>query len=143
MVQIMINAEIETFFVNTYIQKQYRERIIFELKDTSSKTHKRSCNAFKKFSHLTADYVIPRLVAISNNKMTERDILSFVKNMIDDRTCYYMDAWNGEELSIDKAVEKSFNDLGASIIVYKDRFAIIKEESEIGAPLKYILINQR
>lgn len=139
----MINIEIETFFVNTYIQKQYRERLIFELKDTSSKTQKRSCNAFKKFSHLTADYVIPRLVAISNNKMTERDILSFVKNMIDDRTCYYMDAWNGEELSIDKAVEKSFNDLGASIIVYKDRFAIIKEESDIGAPLKYILINQR
>ena len=139
----MINVEIETFFVNNYIQKQYRERLLFELKDTSSKTHKRSCNAFKKFSHLTVDYVIPRLVAISNNKMTEQDVLSFVKNMIDDRTCYYMNAWNGEELSIDKAIEKSFNDLGASIIVYKDRFAIIKEESEIGAPQKYILVNQR
>ncbi len=139
----MINVEIETFFVNTYIQKQYRERLLFELKDTSSKTHKRSCNAFKKFSHLTVDYVIPRLVAISNNKMTEQDVLSFVKNMIDDRTCYYMNAWNGEELSIDKAIEKSFNDLGSSIIVYKDRFAIIKEESEIGAPQKYILVNQR
>ena len=75
--------------------------------------------------------------------MTEQDVLSFVKNMIDDRTCYYMNAWNGEELSIDKAIEKSFNDLGASIIVYKDRFAIIKEESEIGAPQKYILVNQR
>ena len=66
-----MNEQIEAFFVNTYIQKQYRERLIFELKDTSSKTYRRSCNAFKKFSHLTVDYVIPRLVVISDNKMTE------------------------------------------------------------------------
>ena len=138
----MINEQIEKLFVNTYIQKQYRERLIFELKDTASKTRRRSCNAFKKFSHLTVDYVIPRLVAISNNKLTEQDVLSFVKNMVDDKTCYYMDAWEGEEMSIDKAIERAFNDLGASIIVYKDRFAIIKEETEIGAPYKYILVNK-
>ena len=138
----MINEQIETLFVNTYIQKQYRERLIFELKDTSSKTRRRSCNAFKKFSHLTVDYVIPRLIAISDNKLTEQDVLSFVKNMVDNKTCYYMDAWDGEEMPIDKAIEKAFNDLGASIIVYKKRFAIIKEETEIGAPIKYILVNK-
>lgn len=138
----MINEQIETLFVNTYIQKQYRERLIFELKDTTSKAHRRSCNAFKKFSHLTADYVIPRLVAISDNKLTEQDALSFVKNMVDDKTCYYMNALEGEEMPIDKAIEQAFNDLSASIIVYKDRFAIIKEETEIGAPVKYILVNK-
>ena len=138
----MINAEIETYFVNTYIQKQYRERLIFELKDTSSKTRRRSCNAFKKFSHLTADYVIPRLVAVSDNKMTEQDVLVFVKNMVDDKNCYYMTDSEGEEMPINEAIEKAFNYLGASIIVYKDRFAIIKEETEIGAPYKYILVNK-
>ena len=138
----MINEQIETLFVNTYIQKQYRERLIFELKDTSSKTRRRSCNAFKKFSHLTVDYVIPRLVALSDNKLTEQDVLSFVRNMVDDNTCYYMDAWEGEGMPINKAIERAFNDLGASIIVYKDRFAIIKEETEIGAPFKYILVNK-
>lgn len=138
----MINFEIETFFVNTYIQKQYRERLILELKDTSSKTQKRSCKAFKKFSHQTEEYVIPSLVAKSGDKLTEQDILSFVKNMVDDKTCYYMDAWKGEEMPIDEAIEKAFNDYGASIIVYKERFAVIKEETEIGAPLKYILVNK-
>ncbi|MDE7454265.1 MAG: hypothetical protein K2M64_00350 [Clostridia bacterium] len=138
----MINAEIETLFVNTYIQKQYRERLIFELKDTSSKTHKRSRNAFRKFSHLTQDYIIPRLVAVSSEKLTEQDALSFVKNMVDDKTCYFMNAYEGDEMSIDKAIERAFNDLGASIIIYKQRFAIIKEETEIGAPLKYILVNK-
>ena len=137
-----MNEQIETLFVNTYIQKQYRERLIFELKDTSSKTRRRYCNAFKKFSHSTADYVIPRLVAISDNKLTEHDVLSFVKNMIDEKTCYYMTDWEGEEMPINEAIEKAFNYLGASIIVYKDRFAIIKEETEIGAPYKYILVNK-
>ena len=137
-----MNEQIEAFFVNTYIQKQYRERLIFELKDTSSKTHRRSCNAFKKFSHLTVDYVIPRLVVISDNKMTEQDVLSFVENMVDEKNCYYMDDCGGEEMSINEAIEKAFNYLGASIIVYKDRFAIVKEETEIGAPYKYILVNK-
>ena len=137
-----MNERIETLFVNTYIQKQYRERLIFELKDTSSKTRRRSCNAFKKFSHLTADYVIPRLVAISDNKLTEQDVIAFVKNMVDEKTCYYMTDWEGEEMPINEAIEKAFNYLGASIIVYKDRFAIIKEETETGAPYKYILVNK-
>ena len=137
-----MNEQIETFFVNTYIQKQYRERLIFELKDTSSKTHRRACSAFKKFSHLTVDYVIPRLVAISSNKLTEQDALSFVKNMVDEKNCYYMDDCDGEEMSINDAIEKAFNYLGASIIVYKNVFAIIKEETSIGAPYKYILVNQ-
>ena len=137
-----MNEQIENMFVNTYIQKPYRERLLFELKDTSSKTHKRSCNAFKKFSHTTVDYVIPRLVAISSNKLTESDVLSFVKSMVVDKTCYYMNAFEGEEMPIDKAIGRAYNDLGASIIVYKDRFAIIKEETEIGTPLKYILVNK-
>ena len=137
-----MNEQIEAFFVNTYIQKQYRERLIFELKDTSSKTHRRSCNAFKKFSHLTVDYVIPRLVAVSDNKLTEQDVLAFVKNMVDEKTCYYMTDWEGEEMPLNEAIEKAFNYLGASIIVYKDRFAIIKEETEIGAPYKYILVKK-
>ena len=137
-----MNEQIETYFVNTYIQKQYRKRLIFELKDTSSKTHRRSCNAFKKFSHLTVDYVIPRLVAVWDNKLTEQDVLAFVKNMIDEKNCYYMTDWEGEEMPINEAIEKAFNYLGASIIVYKDRFAIIKEETDIGAPYKYILVNK-
>lgn len=137
-----MNEQIESLFVNTYIQKQYRERLLLELKDTSAKTHKRSCNAFKKFSHKTVDYVIPRLVAVSDKKLTETDALAFVKKMVDDKTCYYMDDWSGEEMMIENAIEKAFSNLGASIIVYKDRFAIIKEETESGAPLKYILVNK-
>ena len=94
-----MNEQIESLFVNTYIQQQYRERLLLELKDTSTKTHKRSCNAFKKFSHKTVDYVIPRLVAASDKKLTEGDVLSFVKNMVDDKTCYYMDDWKGPKYS--------------------------------------------
>lgn len=138
-----MNEQIESVFVNTYIQKQYRERLLFELKDTSSKTHRRSSNAFKKFSHTAVDYVISRLIAISNDKLTEQDVFSFIKKMIVEKDCYYMNAFDGEEMPIDKAIERAYNDLGASIIVYKDRFAIIKEETEIGTPLKYILVNQR
>ena len=69
-------------------------------------------------------------------------MLSFVENMVDEKNCYYMDDCGGEEMSINEAIEKAFNYLGASIIVYKDRFAIVKEETEIGAPYKYILVNQ-
>lgn len=138
-----MNEQIENLFVNTYIQKQYRERLLLELKDTSTKTHKRSCNAFKKFSHKTVDYVIPRLVAVADKKLNEKDVLAFVKNMVDDKKCYYMDDLCGDEMTIENAIQKTFNNLGASIIVYKNRFAIIKEETESGAPLKYILVNKQ
>ena len=136
----MINAEIETSFINTYIRKQYRERLIFELRDNTSKTHKRG-RAFYKLSW-AKDYVIPQFVAMSDNKLTEQDVLSFVKNMVDEKTCYYMNDWEGEEMPIDKAIEKAFNDLGVSVIIYKDRFAIIKDETGIGTPNKMILVNK-
>lgn len=135
-----MNEEIEKLFVDTYIQKQYRERLLFELKDVSNKTHKRG-NAFYKLSWIK-DYAISRFIAISDNKLTEQDVLSFVKNMVEEKTCYYMNAWEGEEMPIDKAIEKAFNYLGVSVVVYKDRFAIIKDETSIGAPDKYILVNQ-
>lgn len=136
-----MDEQIESVFVNTYIKKQCRERLLFELKDISSKTHKRSYNAFKKFSHSAEEYVIPRLIAISSNKLTEQDILSYVKKMVVENTCYYMDEWGGEEMPIKQALEKAFNYPGSSIIVYKNIFSIIKEETFVGAPMKIILIN--
>ena len=135
-----MNEQIETNFVNTYIQKQYRERLIFELKDVSGKTHKRN-DAFYKLSW-AKDYVIPQKVAMSSNKLTEHDVLSYVKDMVDDKTCYFMNAWEGVELPIDKAIERAFNDLGITVIVYKDRFAVIKDETSVGAPNKMILVNR-
>ncbi|MCH5159959.1 MAG: hypothetical protein J1F66_03825 [Clostridiales bacterium] len=134
-----MNEQIETLFINTYIQKQYRERLLFELKDITSKTHKRG-QAFYKLSW-AQDYVISQMVAVSSNKLTEHDVLSFVEKMVGDKNCYYMNAWEGEELPINEAIEKAFNDLGVSVIVYKDRFAIIKDETAIGAPNKIILVN--
>ena len=136
----MINEQIETLFVNTYIQKQYRERLIFELKDFSGKVRKRN-DAFYKLSW-AKDYVIPQKVAMASNKLTEQEVLSYVKNMIDENTCYYMDNWEGVEIPIDKAIERAFNDLGVTVIVYKDRFAVIKDETSFGAPNKIILVNR-
>ena len=137
-----MNEEIESLFVNTYIQKQFRERLIFELKDVSSKSPKRSYKAFAKFSHTVEDYLIPHIIAISDSKITEQEILSFVKNMVKEKNCYYMDEFDGAEMLLNDAIEKAFNYLGASIIVYKKVFAIIKEETSIGAPCKYILVHR-
>lgn len=134
--------QIESTFVNTYIQKQYRERFLFELCDNSRKMQRRYRKAFKKFSHSAEDYLISRLIVVSSNKLTEQDILSFIQKFITEKTCYYMDEKNGEEMSINEAIEKSFNNLGVSIIVYKNIFSIIKEETFVGAPKKIILINQ-
>ena len=138
-----MNEEIERLFVNTYIQKQFRERLIFELKDISSKTPKRSFRAFAKLSHAAGDYLIPRLIALSGSHLTGQDVLSFVEKMVRGKSCYYMDDFGGEEMPLNEAVDRAFNDPGASIIVYQDIFAVLKEETFIGAPCKYILVNQR
>lgn len=137
-----MNEQIESIFVNTYIRKQYRERLLFELKDISDKTRKRSQNAFGKFSHSAEKYVIPGLVAKSDNRLTEREVLAFIKKFITEDTCYYMDEYGCEEMPINTAVEKAFDHAGASVIVYKNIFSIIKEETEIGSPKKIILVNQ-
>lgn len=136
-----MNEQIESCFVNTYIQKQYRERLLFELKDISSKNKRRN-NAFTKFSHSAEKYVIPDMVAVSSNKSTEQDVLDFVKNMVSENTCYYMDDCGGDEMPLRTAVEKAFNYSGACIIVYNEKFSIVKEEAEMGAAKKIILINR-
>lgn len=138
-----MNEQIESFFVNTYVQKQYRERLLFELKNVSGKTPKRFYNAFKKFSHTAEIYIIPHLVAISSDKLTQDDVLSFVNKMVKEKFCYYMDSYGGDEITIYDAIEKAFNSYNASIIVYKDIFSIIKEETCIASPKKIILINQK
>lgn len=137
-----MNEQVESYFVNTYIQNKYRERLLFELKDANGKNQKRRNNAFKKFSHSAEEYVIPGMIAASSNDLTEQGVLEFVRDMAGEGSCYYMDDCGGEEMPLHSAVEKAFNYAGASIIVYKKVFSVIKEETEIGSPKKIILINR-
>lgn len=136
-----MNEQIESVFVNTFIQKQYQERLLFELKDVTSKTRRRYYGAFKKFAHTAQDYVNQKMIAVCSDKLVEQDVLNYVKPYVTDKICYYMDECDGEEMTINEAVEKAFNYLGPNIIVYKNIFSVIKEETFIGAPTKIILVN--
>lgn len=138
---IFMNENIEKKFVETYINKQYRDRLIIELKDAVGRKPKRSHKAFKKFSHNSVEYFVKSKILLAGCKITKEDFYNFVNKLINDTASYYMDEFGGEELSIYDAIEKSFNYLGASIIIYQQKFCLVKEETSIGSPEKIILLN--
>lgn len=137
-----MNEKIEEYFVNQYIKKQYRERLLLELKDEKGAMPKRSYKAFKKFSHTASEYVMADKIAICSEKITKEDVIDFIKNNVNKPIAYYMDELGGREMPIFDCIEKAFDQYGAVIIVCDKNFAFIKEETSIGSPKKLILVNQ-
>ncbi len=112
---------------------------LLELADTKGNCPKRSYKAFKKFSHNSDEYIDSSKILMSSNKITQEYMLDFAKKKIKLDTAYYMDEFGGEELPTLDCIKNAFDDYGACIIVFGEKFAFIKEEASIGSPIKTIL----
>ncbi len=134
---IIMNYEIEKEFVNNFIIKNRRERLLFELK--SAKKRK---NAIGRFCHTSLQYLDDSKILIKGKTVTEQEIKNIVKKNIDKE--WYLISWDenfdGETYEIEKALDIIINMGMASIMICGD-YAIVIEEQENGAPNKYILYN--
>ena len=135
----MINTEIEDHFADCYIEKEFRERFKFELKDVKGSEPKRTFKAFAKLAHSSLNYLKKSRIVVCDEALTENDVLKLMKAASDKDVCYYMDGSEGVELSVTEALRKTFDHYGASVIVVKDKCAFIKEESSVGSPKKIFL----
>ena len=129
-----MNKEIELFFIDTFVDKRLKDRIEYELQSNKNRT-----KAINRFAHSTEDVIKKQCIYKKGHDITLEDLLKLTKS----RTGYYISCnkYDGLELDITTAYDICSNEYGASIIVLEDA-AYVKEETSMGTPFKFILINK-
>ena len=129
-----MNKKIEEEFVNTYIIKNKRERLLFELQNP-----KRREEAVGRFCHLTDELLIPSKITAKG-----KYILDDIKTKILDSnatSCYVISFFSdidGIELQKQDVINEIIG-MGMPSIAIFDDFVIIETEQEQGPAVKYLL----
>ena len=130
-----MNKAIEENFVNSYIIKNKRDRLLFEL------CGKKRRDGIGRFSHNAE-----ALLKETKIRLKGQYILKDLQNVIattDSHKCYvisYSEELDGKEFNKDEILDLIL-DYGMPSIVIFDNFAIIQTEQEQGPALKYLLQN--
>ena len=130
-----MNKVIEENFVNSYIIKNKRERLLFEL------CGKKRRDGVNRFSHYADTLLIEEKIKIKGqyNSNELRDVITAANC----KTCYvisFSEELDGKEFNKDEVLDHISNCGMASIVVF-DNFAIIQTEQEQGPAIKYLLEN--
>lgn len=134
-----MNNEYEINFVNKFIVKNKRERILYEL--SSNKKRK---NVIGRFCHDSLVYIDESKIVYKGNTISNSELESLVINYTFDKMCYVI-AWNsdidGRFLEREYAINEVIGNGMASIIVFEN-VIIIESEQEQGAATKYVLYSK-
>lgn len=128
-----MNPFLEEKFVNTYIVKDKRQRLLFELQG------KKRAEAIGRFCH-GADV----LLMASKIKLQGQYIFAEIQNRITlskSKTCYvisFFEDLDGKEFEKQQVTDTVIGAGMPSIIVFDD-FAVVETEQELGPAMKYIL----
>lgn len=127
-----MNYETEIHFVKAYIKKEHQERLIFEF---SSPKHREK--ALSRFSHNARHLLKERFIAYRSLQEAENEIR--IAGARRDE-CYIIsgDAQNGRSLPLSEAIAYCSGSYMPVILIGKC-FAIIKEETENGCPVIYVM----
>ena len=123
-----MNITIEQEFIKRYIDKGYQERLLLELSSA-----KRRSKALSRFSHNVEEIL---------NKSIVKKIANFGDIKETDNTLYVIswDKNDGTQISFADAI-KYCETTYTSVILIGEAFALIKEETEGGAPKIFYLKN--
>lgn len=131
--QIIVEKQVEKNFVMTYIVKEKRERLLYELFNK-----KKRLSAIGRFCHTTMKYIDARKILYCGNKISQKELLELVH--ADDK-CYII-SWksdiDGNWLNAEEALMKIIGYGMPSIAIFND-LVIIETEQELGAAQKYVL----
>ena len=122
-----MNIKTEEEFVKKYIDKDYQERLLYELGST-----KKRSNALTRFSHNTE--------TILKKGVSKKIITSFNEFQEKDQTVYVIswDEKDGTTMSLSDAIRYLESSYMSAILIGKD-FSLIKEEPEKGGAKYFIL----
>lgn len=122
-----MNKSVEQFFVKTYIDKDYQERLLFEL-DSIKKRSK----ALSRFSHDVESVL---------RKSVNKQIISNLDDFQEKDQTVYVISWDekdGKTMSLSDAIRYLESSYMSAILIGKD-FSLIKEEPEKGGAKYFIL----
>lgn len=122
-----MNKSVEQFFVKTYIDKDYQERLLFEL-DSIKKRSK----ALSRFSHDVESVL---------KKSVNKQIISNLDDFQEKDQTVYVISWDekdGKTMSLSDAIRYLESSYMSAILIGKD-FSLIKEEPEKGGAKYFIL----
>ena len=122
-----MNKSVEQFFVKTYIDKDYQERLLFELNSM-----KKRSKALSRFSH-DAETVL--------NKVLDKRIITDLSELHENDKAVYVISWDendGMYIPFEDAMRYCEN-TSTSVILIGNSFSLIKEEVETGKPKIFYL----
>ena len=122
-----MNKSVEQFFVKTYIDKDYQERLLFELNSI-----KKRSKALSRFSH-DAETVL--------NKVLDKRIITDLSELHENDKAVYVisgDENDGMYIPFEDAMRYCENTY-TSVILIGNSFSLIKEEAETGKPRIFYL----
>lgn len=128
---------IEQAFVNAFVHKNQRERLLYELASSKLRKH-----CILRFSIETEKYIKNNVVHSCTTKQSIQSLLEQIHLLSSSDTCYilsYENTYDGQSMSLRRAVEETFYNGTAVILVIDDKTAVVKEEQMDGAPMRYIL----
>ena len=127
-----MNYDLEKKFVESFIQKRWQERIMYEF----SKEKKRKV-ALSRFCHNADNYIKKNNIIYKEYNFDDIiDLIEFKSN----EECYIIswDEDDGLSVSIGKALDK-INNAGLSMILIFSVYSIVITEKELGDTMMYLL----
>ena len=129
-----MERELEQEFVRRFVQKFYRERLIYEL-GSKKKRHK---SLYKLPEMIEKEYII-----LDATKMSMEDVIDFLARKIGRKgDCYVItdacDAF-GERMGWVEAMEEYYWDGRTTALIFDQWYVFLKEEPCVGSCGKWIL----
>ena len=134
-----MDINIENIFIDNFIRRPFRKRLMFEL------SGKKRYDGIGRFCH-EADEILDLRYAYEVGKdIYHAELKKYLteNNYRFNNDCYYFDAYCGEYLDVEEAIDRSMRNMSESIILFVYSIAFIKSETDYGAPMKYLLIKNQ
>ena len=131
----------EQAFVNAFVHKNQRDRLLHALASSKLRKH-----CILHFSHEIEKYIKTDAVHSCTTKHGIQSLLEQIQLISPSSTCYILspsDTYDGQLMPLRQAVEETFYVGTAVILIIDERTAVIKDEQEDDAPMRYILHNAK
>lgn len=133
------DEKIEQFFVNNFVVKNRRQRLLYEL------SGKKRIDGMMRFCHGTLNLIIKEKIIASGTDLYETEILHIIRQHTNAGNAYIM-AYDEEidacSCSVQEALKKVLGN-GMAAIVVIDNLVVIETEQCYGTPGRYILVNKK
>ena len=127
-----MNLKIEEIFVENFIVKEYKSRVLYEL-NSSKKREK----ALSRFSHEAINILQPERIVLKSHQLSYNDVKNYLSG---NESCYIIGG------NIDKSIKKikncfdeCINNPLSLVIICENGLVIVKEELTLGSPMKYVM----